>query len=152
MKYFKDIKSLQELRTVYRELLKKYHPDNGGSESVAKEINAEYEIMFQRLKAGTNNKTDYDTDIDIMIRDVIQKIISLNVHVEICGSWVWVSGNTYPVKDSLKAAGLKYSRNKKMWYFAATGCRRYSKKSTTIDYIRNKYGSQVVKEDRVCIA
>ena len=30
MKYFKDIKSLQELRSTYRELLKKYHPDNGG--------------------------------------------------------------------------------------------------------------------------
>ncbi len=29
-KYFKGIKTIEELRQRYRELLKKYHPDNEG--------------------------------------------------------------------------------------------------------------------------
>lgn len=29
-KYFAEVKSIEELRQKYRELLKKYHPDNEG--------------------------------------------------------------------------------------------------------------------------
>ena len=36
-KYFKDVNTLEELRKQYKELLKKYHPDNGnGSEEIFK--------------------------------------------------------------------------------------------------------------------
>lgn len=41
MKYFHNINTLEELRTSYRALLKKFHPDNGGSEEATKEINLE---------------------------------------------------------------------------------------------------------------
>lgn len=47
MKYFQNINTLDELRTAYRALLKKFHPDNGGSEEATKEINLEYEKLFQ---------------------------------------------------------------------------------------------------------
>lgn len=29
---------------------------------------------------------------------------------------VWISGNTYPVKDSLKADGFKWSAKKRAWW------------------------------------
>lgn len=31
---------------------------------------------------------------------------------------VWVSGNTYPVKDSLKADGFKWSAKKRAWWMS----------------------------------
>lgn len=49
-KYFEDVKSIEELRQRYRELLKKYHPDNeGGSVEITQEINAEYDRLFEVL-------------------------------------------------------------------------------------------------------
>lgn len=35
-KYFAEIKTVEELRKRYRELLKQYHPDNGGNEETMK--------------------------------------------------------------------------------------------------------------------
>ena len=35
-KYFKDVNTLEELRKQYKNLLKKYHPDNGGSEEIGR--------------------------------------------------------------------------------------------------------------------
>ena len=39
--YFKNVQTLDELRKQYKNLLKKYHPDNGGSEEETKAINVE---------------------------------------------------------------------------------------------------------------
>ena len=38
MKWFKDVKSLEELRKLYRRLVVEHHPDNGGSEDIIKEV------------------------------------------------------------------------------------------------------------------
>jgi len=43
--YFKDINTLEELRKQYKELLKKYHPDNDGDVAIVQEVNAEYIYM-----------------------------------------------------------------------------------------------------------
>ena len=44
-----------EIKSAYRQLAKKYHPDReGGSEAIMKEINNEYDIMFERLKKMNN--------------------------------------------------------------------------------------------------
>ena len=50
MKWFKDVNSLEELRKLYRRLVVEHHPDNGGSEDIIKEVNAEDDILFKRLK------------------------------------------------------------------------------------------------------
>ncbi len=69
-KYFKDVNTLEELRRQYRDLLKKYHPDNAnGSTEATQEINAEYVRLFKLLKdrheksadsKERNSKTDFN--------------------------------------------------------------------------------------------
>ena len=49
-RYFNNPETLEELRKQYKELLKKYHPDNGGSEDAAKAFHCEYEELFKVLK------------------------------------------------------------------------------------------------------
>lgn len=50
-KYFDKVSTLEELRKQYKNLLKKYHPDNaGGSTEATQEINAEYDDLFRALK------------------------------------------------------------------------------------------------------
>lgn len=46
MKHFKNIKSFQDLKKQFRELLKANHPDNGGNTETMKEINIEYDALF----------------------------------------------------------------------------------------------------------
>ena len=49
-KYFKDVNTLEELRKQYRDLLKRFHPDNAnGSTEATQEINAEYDRLFKVL-------------------------------------------------------------------------------------------------------
>ena len=52
-KHFKDVNTLEELRRQYRDLLKKFHPDNAnGSTEATQEINAEYDRLFKLLVSG----------------------------------------------------------------------------------------------------
>lgn len=48
-RFFEGVKDVQELRKKYKELLKQYHPDNGGSVEIMQEINAEYDKLFKVL-------------------------------------------------------------------------------------------------------
>ena len=47
-KWFKEVRTVEELRKQYRELLKKYHPDNdGGSVEITQEINAGHSVLLE---------------------------------------------------------------------------------------------------------
>lgn len=50
MKWFTGVKTVEELRKKYRELLKRFHPDTpNGSVEATQEINREYDLVFARL-------------------------------------------------------------------------------------------------------
>ena len=104
MKYFNNVSTLEELRRQYKELLKKYHPDNAnGSTAATQEINAEYDRLFKVLKDKHESKSDkttdstankqtsynanmYDWENDRSLREVLQKIINFDgIEITICG-------------------------------------------------------------------
>lgn len=160
MTYFKSINTLEELRKQYRDLLKIHHPDNGGNVSDMQEINAEYDKLFKALKdrhekttenKENNTKTDfnnmkYDFSEDVKLREVLQQIITFeSINIEIVGCWIWVDGNTYNYKDTLKNIGFKWAREKKKWYFHTEAFRKRSHKKLSMDDIRNYYGSTEVE-------
>ena len=162
MKYFKNVETLEELRKQYKELLKKYHPDNpNGSTEATQEVNTEYDTLFKTLKdrhehgaSDTDKKSydnmKYDFSEDEKLREVLQSIITLqNINIEIVGCWIWVDGNTYEYKDSLKALGFKWAREKKKWYFHTESFRKRSHKKLSMDDIRNYYGSTEVQTEEV---
>ena len=166
MKYFNNVNALEDLRRQYKELLKKYHPDNPqGSTEACQEINAEYDRLFKVLKDKHESKSDktadstntkqseysknmYDWENDKALREVLQKIINFDgIEIEIVGAWLWVSGNTYIFKDELKEIGFKWASQKKQWYFHTDAYRKRSRKSLSMDDIRNYYGSTKVYTD-----
>ena len=58
VKYFNDINTLEELRRQYRDLLKRFHPDNAdGNTEACQEINAEYDKLFKILKDKHESKS-----------------------------------------------------------------------------------------------
>lgn len=157
MTYFKNIETLEQLRKAYKDLLKKHHPDNGGSEETMKAINVEYEQLFKVLKnkheskaAGTESNTSenvkWSFEEDEKLREVLQKIINFDgISIEICGSFIWVSGNTYQYKKAFKELGFMWASTKKMWYYKPETYIKKSHKALSMEDIRNYYGSTEVK-------
>lgn len=152
MKWFKDINTLDDLKKAYRRLAMQHHPDMGGDLETMKEINNEHDELFELLKAEQNRRADADTtgrtyhttETAAEFRDIIDYLLRLDgLEVELCGSWLWIGGNTRKHKDQLKAAGCRWSNNKKLWYWHhKEDGSRWHKGTKTINQIRSKYGSQ----------
>ena len=79
--------------------------------------------------------------------DIIEILIHLSgVETELCGKWIWCSGNTRQHKDILKSMGFHWSRNKEAWYFHTEPYRRRHDRDYSLDDIRNMYESRQFKE------
>ena len=150
MRWFNNIKSIEELKKQYKNLAIKHHPDRGGDLKNMQAINVEYDILFKKLKdihqtsdGQTYEKETKETPEEF--RNIINKIISIDdIMIEIIGSWVWVTGNTFPHKETLKNLKFRYSKSKKAWYFHDDGYTKIGKKTFTLDEIRSLYGSEVI--------
>ena len=147
MNYFTNVNTLDELKAQYRRLAMKHHPDHGGSVEVMQEINNEHDQLFEMLKKQHNANADQyhqTTETAEEFRDIITALLKLNgLVIELCGSWLWIGGNTKEHKDALKSAGCRWSNNKKLWYWHhAEDGHRWHKGNRSMNEIRTKYGSQ----------
>ena len=137
----------------------KHQHDNGGSEENINKINAEYDEIFKKLKNGYEhsesykNATDrqkqtYNTVKDQKLREMIIQLSRFKgLVIELCGVWLWVSGDTKQYKEELKALGLHYASQKRCWYIHFDDFVKYGKKNCSMAYIRRKYGSTVIYAD-----
>lgn len=152
MKWFNNPRTAEELKKQYRELAVKHHPDMGGSTADMQEINNEYDMLFERLKnihsnaeGQTYTAKDETTETPEEFKEIIEKLIHIDgINIEICGSWIWITGNTRLHKKEIKAAGCHWSKNKSAWYWHADGYKKRHKGAYTLDQIRDTYGSQKV--------
>ncbi len=151
MNYFNKCKTLEEVKTTYRKLALKYHPDLGGDLVIMQEINREYKLAITKLaKGGDLNEEEAEHEIRFSdeYRRVIELIILLpGINIELVGFWIWVTGNTKPVKDQLQNAGLRYAYKKKAWYFRGDDFKVLRGGKKSLDQIRTKYGSETLNHN-----
>lgn len=155
LKWFTNLSSIEEVKQHYRELVKKYHPDVSGKDTNSEmaDINREYKIAIR--KAGNNeNMSAEDINDEILeqenYKEVLDKLFKIpNIVVELAGSWIWISGNTYPVKDKIKDAGCYFAFKKKMWYWRPPEEKNRKKRgSMPIEDIRKKYNAKVLNKPK----
>ena len=153
MKWFNNPKTLEELKKQYKQLCKQHHPDKGGDLENMKEINGEFDRLFERLKnvheaANGKTYTKETSETAVMYREIIDALMKLeNIDVEIIVSWIWVTGDTYGAKENLKALGFHYAKSKRAWYYHADDYRKLSRRKYTLDQIRDLYGSEKITGD-----
>ena len=145
-KFFANPQTMQELKTQYRDLAMKHHPDRpGGNKENMQAINAEYEQLFNELpRANKAEQKEQATQYP----DIINQIIYMqDVEIEVCGTWVWLWGETKPHKDYLKEIGFYWAPKKRAWYWRPYKYHKKSKKrgELTLDEIRALYGSEKVE-------
>ena len=147
--YFDSCKDKNELKAMYRKLAMKNHPDRGGDEEVMMAINAEYDKALKRILASEGEPVQNEginvDDLDDGFREVIDKLLNIDgIEIELCGAWLWISGTTREHRVELKAAGCRWSNNKKLWYWHhEEPGKHWRRGNSTMSDIRRKYGSQV---------
>ena len=146
---------IEDCKEQYNQLVKKYHPDLGGDHEIMCKVNAEWDWLHKHnynIHRGMDGQvyTDENQDIPDEVTEkfaaLINALIRLDgVGIEICGSFIWLSGDTYRWRGPIKALGFKYSRNKKMWYMAPSK-RRGRNNNWSMDRIRMAHGSYTITE------
>jgi hypothetical protein len=144
--YFTGVTTIEELKKAYRQLAKKFHPDLNRDADTTKQmqdINNEYEYLFSRL--GTEKDTKAGHNVNDSFRDIINNLMKYEgIEIDIIGSWIWLKGNTYNVKEQIKELGFKWSKNNKAWYLGELSATK-KKGSLTWDQKVEKYGKQTIK-------
>jgi hypothetical protein len=142
--FFKNCNSIFEVKKHYKCLAFLHHPDKeGGDTKIMQEINGEYEFIIKnKIFPEDYEPTMEETEKNIIFPEIINALINFeNITIELVGKWIWISGNTYPIKEDLKKLGFLFSGNKKLWYWRTDENKRSNMKPLDMDKIRNKYGS-----------
>ena len=146
--YFSNCKTIEGAKRLYHKLAVQNHPDLGGNLEIMQAINNEYDIIAERLKNihesvnGEQYTTEQKTtEIPADFRDLINKLIHLDgINIELVGRWIWLTGNTFFHKDTIKSLNFKYASNKKAWYWHSEQDGTANKRSMSLEQIKEKYG------------
>lgn len=153
MNYFKNTNTLEELKAQYKTLVKKHHPDICKDDGHAmKMINAEYDrILSSGIKNHKNEEMSQDEiNLSKEYREVIERVAVLQgIIIELCGSWIWLTGNTKEHKEILKSIKCRFSKKKTAWYWRPNDeKKRFSKYRLSLEEIRRLHGSKVIAGSR----
>lgn len=161
-KFFKPMRGrtifstpIEEIKRQYRKLAIKHHPDMGGKLEDMQRVNAEFDALKKRVynihesqsgEVYTDQTQEAPDDVTERFKDIIEKLIHMEgLEIEICGSFLWVGGNTKPNKDELKGMGFRWASKKKRWFLAPQGWRKKGRRELTMGEIRDSYGSQRIQ-------
>ncbi len=143
---------LADIKAAYRKLASVNHPDKGGSTESMQLINTAFEELCKFFAGNETldiNQEDMQSHGIGINLDFIQALKTMpGLVIEVCGYWVWLSGDTFPHKDKIKELGFKFSGAKKYWYWSPTiDTGTYRRGCKSMKNIRKQYGSKVLETE-----
>lgn len=150
MLYFEGLEDEKGIKLRYKELAKLHHPDRGGCVETMKAINLQYEkVITGAYQRAGKSITEIEELLkkDAVLLSKLYEILSYEeINVEVCGKWIWVTGNTKPIKDILKAANFRWASNKCSWFWRSEEDKSFNRKKMTLEEIRNAHGSKTINK------
>ena len=139
----------ESLKAAYRTACKQYHPDhNPDGLELMKLVNLANEFLTKNLNKWAFDQCNNDTPLTEKMQELFNQIKHfVGIKSELCGTWLWLSGETWRYKKELKQFGFKWASKKKQWYWSPGGFRKRSKKVLSMNEIRSKYGSFVLEPE-----
>ena len=152
MNYFADCQTVEEVKAKYRKLARENHPDLGGDPEAMKAINNQYEQALKHCDGQTSTGTDkkehtyrYDAEVEAEIMEIIQKLIAIvadaKVEIILIGRWIWITGDTKPLKENFKELDCKWHRDRSCWFWRSASDRGRGQ-GGNLEELASKYGCQ----------
>lgn len=146
--YFEGCTTLDAAKALYKKLAFQLHPDLSGYDSTAEF--QEMQNQFERFKPQTEKyETEWEQWSAPDYMKIIEELLKIKgIEIEMIGSFIWIGGDTRPVKDQIKAIEsdifkpAAWHKKKFLWYFAPSDYRKFTNKEFSMDELRDKYGSQ----------
>ena len=134
----------------YKAFALRWHPDKaGGDVEMMKLGNIARDMLLHNLAflAREFDNIHAESDTFENIPEALEMILSKMKHfegvtIEICGTWIWVSGNTRVYKDFFKSEGFRWAPKKCQWYFTPSPRKRFRHREFSMSEIREKYSSK----------
>ena len=147
--YFADTVGVEQIKARYRELAFKHHPDRGGDVKTMQAINRQYHERLKSFDSSTSRGSDgadhtyyYNEERESAVADKLAEVIGRNlpgIRIMLVGTWLWIGGDTKPVKTQLKELGFKWHNERTLWFWN-TGSYRRGKSNADFSAIALKYG------------
>lgn len=147
--------TINEIKQSYRKLASANHPDKGGNNETMQLINTAFAEFCKYFEANATldiNQDENETaqNFDFSFLDTLKRMQGLII--EVCGYWVWLSGDTYPHREIIKDLGFKFSGAKKSWYWSPTiNTATFRRGSKSMKNIRKDYGSTIIKTEQQAV-
>lgn len=148
--FFQDCKTVNQIKAEYRRLCFIHHPDMGGDTATMQELNREYHEALSRADGETNIGTDgkphtyyYNEAAEQAVMDKINELLNLrlpNIDILLVGTWVWVTGDTKPVKEQLKSLKMRWHSKRQKWYWHTKSYRRRYNSKASFNDLCDTYG------------
>ena len=142
--------TLNDIKQAYRKLASANHPDKGGNNETMQLINTAFAELCKYFETNQtldiNQEQETAQNFDFSFLDTLKTLTGIKI--EVCGYWVWLSGNTYPHKETISNLGFKYSGAKKSWYWSPTiNVSSFRRGSKSMKQIRKDYGSKIIETE-----
>ncbi|MBE9117269.1 hypothetical protein IQ249_15315 [Lusitaniella coriacea LEGE 07157] len=147
--YFADTVGVEQIKARYRELAFKHHPDRGGDVGIMQSINQQYHERLKGCDSSTSRGSDgenhtyyYNEERESAIADKLAEVIGRNlpgIRIMLVGTWLWIDGETRPLKEQLKELGFRWHTKRQKWYWNS-GSYRSRNSNADFSHIAAKYG------------
>ena len=135
-----------DIKLAYRKACSQYHPDrNPAGLEMMKVINSAWSALSDYVEGSVSVEEESELNLSEEMNDALNAIIGLGLEIEICGTWIWVSGDTRTHKEALKLGGYKWAPKKMLWHWRPEGSKSWSKGKYSMDEIRSAHGSVNIK-------
>ena len=133
------------VKAAYRKACSVYHPDrNPAGLEMMKLVNQAYDVLRNESGVVAESVGEDIASYGEEIFKALSAIMHLNFDIEICGSWVWLHGDTKPHREVLKENGFKWAPKKMLWYFRPADYKSKNRGNWSMDQIRSSHGSEKV--------
>ena len=113
----------------------------------------EYDMFFNRFKnkhEQDNEQKEYKStwyERSNEYTAIIDALINFeNIEIELVGTWLYVTGDTRAIKDHLKELKVRWAGKKKCWYWHPEGYVKKSKRTFSMEEIREMHDSKKIKK------